>query len=227
MVTLTDTDLAKALVPNSAKWNLKDMSKKEAWLLTTETALRKESKEVWLAVCHGRPTETSILHHSPHLTRKQAKEAAIELANLYEVANEKGYEILVNRIAWDSNGPLAAKIRRDCPQDGHGVWLIVSAKTDTTSPERQAELKMEYELLKLSGPGMPPTPELLDENLTKLETGWLLLDGNDQSAPRTLVQRAITLLPKGGGIAAQIEGFSAAVRSHVAFSTEAIVFSKF
>ena len=61
MVTRTadSADLAALIAKSNSKtWDLIDMTKKDAWLLTTEAALRQDP-DVWTAVTIGPPTASA------------------------------------------------------------------------------------------------------------------------------------------------------------------------
>ena len=74
MVTRSgDNELENALskAKESDKWDLEDLSQRDAWLLTTKSKLKKDP-DVWAAVTVGPPTVDMVLKQTPSITRGRA-----------------------------------------------------------------------------------------------------------------------------------------------------------
>ena len=140
MVTRTadSADLAALIAKSNSKtWDLIDMTKKDAWLLTTEAALRQDP-DVWTAVTIGPPTAELIMEKAPGTDPANAAAQATALLPSWKEKSILGYGILLPRLDFHKNVALAQSVARKAgaKQDGHALWQIILSRLDTLSDER-------------------------------------------------------------------------------------------
>ena len=82
MVTTNPENLFHKLAQRD-RWNLKDMAKKDEWLLRTSTLLHKAG--VAVALKHGRPTVASIKAIQPKLGLRTVQAMLENLVPAYEL----------------------------------------------------------------------------------------------------------------------------------------------
>ena len=108
MVTRTaeSADLAALIAKSNSKtWDLVDMTKKDAWLLMTEAALRQDP-DVWTAVTIGPPTAELIMEKAPGTDPANAAAQATALLPSWKEKSILGYGILLPRIDFHKNAAL-------------------------------------------------------------------------------------------------------------------------
>ena len=92
MVTTNPENLFHKLVQRD-RWDLKDMTKKDEWLLRTNALLHKAG--VAVALKHGRPTVASIKAIQPKLGLRTVQTMLENLIPVYEEQMGVAFDVLV------------------------------------------------------------------------------------------------------------------------------------
>ena len=95
MVTTNPENVFQKLIQRD-RWDLKDMKKKDEWLLRTGTLLHKAG--VAVALKNGRPTIAKIKAVQPKLGLRTMQVMLENLVQVYEEQISVAFDVLVNRL---------------------------------------------------------------------------------------------------------------------------------
>ena len=127
MVTTTPENFFHKLTQRD-RWNLKDMTKKDEWLLRTSALLSKAN--VAVALKHGRPTVASIKAIQPKLGLRTVQAMLENLVPVYEEQIGTAFDLLVSRLDLSDHWLCSEVSRHMGSRDGQAVTRRLSAASD-------------------------------------------------------------------------------------------------
>ena len=194
MVTLDENELYGQR-DKIKKWDLMDMTKRDAWLITLYAALRKD-ENAYAAVMRGPPTIAMMQKRDPSATVTRAQGQVDALMDEWQTANQRAYRIIAPRIDFEKRAGLAAKVLREIEpaQNGLSLMQIINDAIDFSSISKQEDARRDLKDFRL-GVSLP-TPELLHDRLDAYGAVWSRIEGNDINEPKQLIQKALRLLPR-------------------------------
>jgi hypothetical protein len=178
-------------------WDLDNPERRPAFFLYTKALLAGDSGLL----------EVAELGPPRHLT--------VEARKAYDALNITLFQKLLPLLDLKQRLPLASYIDEKFGKthDGHGLWQYILHAADFSQGERQEKMKKIYEEYQIAMEN--PTPEQLNDGLIELASFWICINGNSWVAPRSLIRKAITILPAGHGF----ESFSKTVRAMISFNS--------
>jgi len=142
MVTTNPENVFQKLIQRD-RWDLKDMKKKDEWLLRTGTLLHKAG--VAVALKNGRPTIAKIKAVQPKLGLRTMQVMLENLVLVYEEQISVAFDVLVNRLDL-SDAWLCSEVTRHMgTRDGQAVWDLIQKECDMSTGVKQDAVVSKWE----------------------------------------------------------------------------------
>ena len=160
MVTTTENFLQR--LSAREQWNLKDVEKKDAWMLHTHSALVKAG--VYKALEHGRPTLDALKKEYPKLGARAAQATVDTLMVHYEEQIGIAWDVLIPRLDLADHW-LCNEINRHVgTRNGQAVWDLIKKECDVSTGAKQDSIVSEWENFKVPA-NLWPSPRTLTFSL--------------------------------------------------------------
>ena len=208
MVTTTPENVFQKLIQRD-RWDLKDMKKKDEWLLRTGTLLHKAG--VAVALKNGRPTIAKIKAVQPKLGLRTMQVMLENLVQVYEEQISVAFDVLVNRLDL-SDAWLCSEVTRHMgTRDGQAVWDLIQKECDMSTGVKQDAVVSKWEHFSIPANVSPVQLREYLSVMYMLFTQHGAYSHNlDDVSP--LVRKALRVLPQTGPFA----GFASTLRGLLA-----------